>query len=412
MTSGGRRAYAAAVVKAKDDYERALAQHVQAERRREELLARAYAEHEQTVADERARIRRQHAVVDRLAADLVVGERKAVADYFREVLARQRYPSDFPTGVKVAYVPAGQEIVADIDLPLLPAVPEVASCEYSPTRRALTYRALPTSARNTLYQLIVAQMALRTLRAIFLADRGGLVRTAACNGYVDTINTATGQPAHVCLVSVQVKRQRFEGLDLARVKPLDCLAYLHAKTSRTPEKCLPVQPVFEYRWDDLPYSAELDSVAPLDTVQNLLELDGFEFEVLILQLLKAIPEYSEVRRTRARADGGIDLVAVNATPFSEGRVAIQAKRYASHHRVDVSAVREIVGSISHRDFNKAIIITTSDFTRAAREEAARLGVGLYERERLLWLLRHYLRREYNIVDQERRKPPIKSRPYS
>ena len=52
-----------------------------------------------------------------------------------------------------------------------------------------------------------------------------------------------------------------------------------------------------------------------------------------------------------------------------------------------------MGSISQREFNKGIIITTSNFTKAAREEAARLGVELYERERLLWLLRHYLHRE-------------------
>lgn len=31
--------------------------------------------------------------------------RKAVADYFREVLATQQYPSDFPTGIKMAYLP-------------------------------------------------------------------------------------------------------------------------------------------------------------------------------------------------------------------------------------------------------------------------------------------------------------------
>ena len=58
---------------------------------------------------------------------------------------------------------------------------------------------------------------------------------------------------------------------------------------------------------------------------------------------RAIPEFDEVRRTRSRADGGIELVAVNTTPFVGGRVAIQAKRYATHHKVDIAAVREIAG---------------------------------------------------------------------
>ena len=147
-------------------------------------------------------------------------------------------------------------------------------------------------------------------------------------------------------------------------------------------------------------------------LQNLLDLDGYEFEKLILQLFEAIPEFDEVRRTRSRADGGIDLVAVNITPFVGGRVAIQAKRYATHRKVDIAAVREIAGSISQREFNKGIIITTSDFTRAARGEATRLGIKLYERERLLWLLRHHLHREFNVFGKERRKPPIKKPPKS
>jgi restriction system protein len=31
-------------------------------------------------------------------------------------------------------------------------------------------------------------------------------------------------------------------------------------------------------------------------------------------------------------------------------------------------------------------------------------------ERLLWLLRHHLRREYTIIDIDRRRPPIRNLP--
>lgn len=408
LSPGRKRAYTAALEDGRAAYAKALTRHAQVERDRQQRLASAEADHEQLVATERLRIQKQHELVDRWADDFAAGKRKAVADYFSEVLAAQRYPSDFPTGVKVAYLPAEHQLVADIDLPMLDAIPELASCEYQPTKKAFKYTRMREPARNALYQLVIAQMALRTLRSLFLADGGRLAGAVVCNGYVDTINSATGQPAHWCLVSVEVKREMFETLDLTLVKPLDCLAYLHAKISRTPEKCSPVQPILDYPWDDLPYSDELDAVASLDTVQNLLDLDGYEFERLIVQLFEAIPVFDEVRRTRSRADGGIDLVAVNTTPFIGGRVAVQAKRYAPHRKVDIATIREIVGSISQREFNKGIVITTSDFTRAAREEASRLGVELYNRERLLWLLRHHLHREFTIVDETRRKPPIRN----
>jgi hypothetical protein len=48
---------------------------------------------------------------------------------------------------------------------------------------------------------------------------------------------------------------------------MDCLAYLHAKVSKTPEKYQPVQPIIDYPWDDLHYAEELDAAAGLDSVQ-------------------------------------------------------------------------------------------------------------------------------------------------
>jgi restriction system protein len=410
LTPGRRRAYAQAVAQAKTAYEEAVNSHVVAERSRRDLLTRAQAAHRQSVDRERERVRRQHADIDQMAHEFANGKRKAVADYFSEVLTVQRYPGDFPTGVKVAYLPSEQELRVDIDLPLMPAIPELESAEYLVTKKELKYRKLTIAARNKLYQQVVAQMALRTLRSVFAADREGKVLEAVCNGYVDTIDTATGQDAHWCLVTVQASRTDFVRLDLGRVDPLDCLAYLHAKISQTPEKYQPVQPIIEYPWDDLHYADELDAAAVLDSVQNLLDLDGYEFEQLLVKLFQEIPEFDEVRRTRSRADGGIDLVAVNKTPFVGGRVAIQAKRYAPHNKVDVAAVREMIGSVSQREFSKGIIITTSSFTSAARQEAERLGVELYEGERLLWLLRHHLHREFTIIDQSRRKPPFKMPP--
>lgn len=412
LAPGRRRAYATAVEQGEIAYWQAVSAHAEAERSRVQELARARAAHQQAASRERSRVDRQHESVDQMARDFAEGKRKAVADYFSGVLAVQRYPGDFPTGVKVAYLPSERELRVDIDLPLLGSIPELESADYLVTKKELRYKKLTIAERNKLYQHVVAQMALRTLRCVFSADRESMILEVACNGYVDTVDSATGQDAHWCLVTVQASRAEFERLDLARVDPVDCLAYLHAKISRAAEKYQPVQPIIEYPWDDLHYADELDAAAGLDSVQNLLDLDGYEFEQLLVKLCQEIPEFDEVRRTRSRADGGIDLVAVNKTPFVGGRVAIQAKRYAPHRKVDIAAVREIMGSISQREFTKGIIVTTSGFTSAARQEGERLGVELYDGERLLWLLRHHLQREFNIIDPARRKPPFKNPPPS
>lgn len=410
LSPGRKRAHTAAAAQRRADYERAVIEHAATERSRMTELDRAQATHDESVRQEHERVERQHAAVERMAVDFAAGKSRAVGDYFQGVLAVQRYPSGFPMGAKVAYKPVGRELQVDIDLPLMTAIPELESAEYLVIKKELKHKKLTTPARSKLYRQVVAQMALRTLRCVFIADRDGAVSSVACNGYVDTVDTATGLDAHICLVSVLVDRAEFERLDLSRVDPLDCLAYLHAKFSQTPEKYQPVQPIIEYPWDDLHYSDETDAVADIDSVQNLLDLDGYEFEDLVLKLFRAIPEFDEVRRTRTRADGGIDLVAVNTTQYTGGRVAIQAKRYAPHRKVDIAAVREIIGSITQREFTHGIIITTSTFTKAAREEAGRLGVQLYDGEHLLWQLKNYLHREYTIIAPERRTAPIKRLP--
>ncbi|MGH3225088.1 MAG: hypothetical protein ACRDPY_41475, partial [Streptosporangiaceae bacterium] len=256
LTRGRKRAHAEAVANAEAAYEQATAVHLQAEQRRTGQLAREQSDHEQSASRERDRVRQQHAAIDQMAGDFAEGKRKAVADYFTGVLAVQRYPSGFPTGVKVAYLPPERELRIDIDLPLMTAIPELESAEHQVTRKELKYRKLTATARNKLYQQVVAQMALRTLRCVFAADREDHILDAVCNGYVDTTDTATGQDVHWCLVTAQVTRAEFERLDLARVDPLDCLAYLHAKISKTPEKYQPVQPIIEYPWDDLHYAEE------------------------------------------------------------------------------------------------------------------------------------------------------------
>jgi len=132
LLPGRKRAHADAVAEARAAYEQKAAEHVRTEQDRQEQLARERAAYERALAADRERVRRQHAAIDQMASDFAAGKRKAVANYFTEVLAVQSYPGDFPTGVKIAYKPAAEEIVVDIDLPLMDAVPELASCEYLP----------------------------------------------------------------------------------------------------------------------------------------------------------------------------------------------------------------------------------------------------------------------------------------
>ena len=110
------------------------------------------------------------------------------------------------------------------------------------------------------------------------------------------------------------------------------------------------------------------------SVKEIEHLDGFEFEQLIGDLFKKAGY--KVRVTKKSGDQGADLI-VEKDGVS---TAIQTKKYSDS--VGNKAVQEIVASMKYYDCDKAMVITTGDFTKSAYELAARNGVKLIDGKEL------------------------------
>ena len=52
-------------------------------------------------------------------------------------------------------------------------------------------------------------------------------------------------------------------------------------------------------------------------------------------------------------------------------ILIECKKYSARHKVDVQLVRSLLGVQSDRKANKAILVTSSLFTRDAKQFAER-----------------------------------------
>lgn len=101
------------------------------------------------------------------------------------------------------------------------------------------------------------------------------------------------------------------------------------------------------------------------------------FERLCQRLLREAG-FQKVTVTGRSGDGGIDgkgLLQIN--PLVSITVVFQSKRYKAERLVDVSQVRDLRGAIEGRA-EKGILITTSGFTSAAKDEAQREGASLVE----------------------------------
>ena len=111
------------------------------------------------------------------------------------------------------------------------------------------------------------------------------------------------------------------------------------------------------------------------------------FEALIMDLLLQMGfDESTVAVTPYRSDGGIDVTGIyRAAGLTEVNAAVQVKRWKGNVRAP--AVTQLRGSLQVHQ--QGIIITTSDYSRGARKEAAasnKTRIGLINGDELIELL--------------------------
>jgi hypothetical protein len=108
-----------------------------------------------------------------------------------------------------------------------------------------------------------------------------------------------------------------------------------------------------------------------DLRKHLLNMHPQRFEELIRSLLEEMG-FDEAETTAYRRDEGIDVRGILRTnPLSTTKVAIQAKRWTAN--VGSGVVRELRGSLRVADTEQGLIITPSDFTADAKNEAEASG---------------------------------------
>ena len=139
----------------------------------------------------------------------------------------------------MAFVPESKQLVVEYELPPLTVVPQVKQHRYVRASDVIEESPRPATQVKALYSSVVAQTTIRTMHELFEADRGSKLDTIVFNGYVDTIDPATGKPVSPHLVTVRASRDTFLQLDLRNVEPLACLKGLNASVSRAPLSSCP-----------------------------------------------------------------------------------------------------------------------------------------------------------------------------
>ena len=402
LVPGAKGKHEQAVAAARRAFESESAAHAEKERQREQALMEARAAYDADVEKIKERAAVQNREIDEFRARFDAAEPDAVGEYFSLVLDASSYPDGFARKYRMAFVPESRQLVVEFELPALSVVPVVKQYRYVKARDAIEDSPRPATQVKAAYSSVVAQTTIRTLHELFEADRGGKLETIVFNGYVDTIDPATGKPASPHLVTVRASRDVFTQLDLRNVEPLACLKGLNASVSKSPSELLPVRPILEFDMVDARFVQESDVLGALDQRPNLMELSPRDFESLITNLFEKMG--LETRQTQPSRDGGVDCVAYDPRPIFGGKVVIQAKRYK--HTVGVSAVRDLFGTMQNEGASKGILVTTSVYGKSSFEFAEGKPLELLSGTHLLYLLAEHAGIEARIEPPEDWVDPV------
>jgi len=121
--------------------------------------------------------------------------------------------------------------------------------------------------------------------------------------------------------------------------------------------------------------ASLDAALSDDILAILRDISPVRFERLILDLLTKMGYGSGIaenaQMTKTSGDGGIDGI-IHEDPLGLDAVYIQAKRYAPEIKVSRPAIQQFIGSLTGLGATKGVFVTTSDFSREARDYLTRV----------------------------------------
>jgi restriction endonuclease Mrr len=122
----------------------------------------------------------------------------------------------------------------------------------------------------------------------------------------------------------------------------------------------------------------------------MYQLAPRKFEELIARLF--VDKGYEVTLTKATRDGGYDLFAKISDGITSNVILAECKRYKQENKVGVEVIRSLYGVTEMQRANQGLVITSSFFTKDAKNEQLRIGnrIGLRDFNSLVAWLYPYL----------------------
>jgi len=196
-------------------YDKWVNQKEEINKKNHELMKGYQSKLKQWEADEQIFLNKQketNAAIDKRREQYLAKQPDALVDYFELVLSNSEYPDYFPQKFELDYNPETKVLVLDYSLPSVDDIPRLKEVRYVQSRDELVESSLTEATVNQLYDSLVYQITLRTLHELYASDVVGAIGSVVFNGWVESIDRATGQQVNACILSVQANPQEFSSI--------------------------------------------------------------------------------------------------------------------------------------------------------------------------------------------------------
>lgn len=240
--------------------------------------------------------------------------------------------------------------------------------------------------KKSILPKIQPALRLRIAKVMAEADTFDLVAAVAVNGWVDFFDRASGQPKRAYCASLIARKEVLLSLNIETADSVAAFSNLRGANAGEAYETTPIMPSLRLQTDDPRFVEPRETIAKIAKGENLAAMDWEDFEHLVRELFERefAANGAEVKITRASRDQGVDAVIFDPDPLRGGKIVIQAKRYTLP--VDVSAVRDLYGTVINEGANTGILVTTSHYGPEAYEFAQNKNLKLINGAQLLGLL--------------------------
>lgn len=294
-------------------------------------------------------------------------------------------PADFPRPCEAQFDQDSGILLLTIEAPDFERVP-LTTLLKSHARKPVSDRARRLAQQNVNHIL-----PLRITHEVYSTQEMAAVQLVGVNVCLNYIDRRTGQPQYGITASMSATRQEFERLNLSEVDPKKCFRSLRGVETPSYDEIVSVKPLLQFDREDRRIVEGRNVVDSLDVSTNLAAMDWEDFEHVVRELFakmfSARSAGAEVHVTRASRDYGVDALVYDPDPIMGGKYVIQAKRYVN--TVEVSAVRDLFGTVQNEGANTGYLVTTSSFGPDAHQFAKGKPLNLIDGSQLLGLLNEY-----------------------